>query len=122
MNVKHAEGIKKGRYSVYLLINPINNFPFYVGYTSDPYDRYRSHINDCPKSEVGKKRWKLVQEIRSVGLNIQMLVIATYAQRGQAMRHESKIIKEKLQKPEAILNGTLNNIEKSYSFHAPSLF
>ena len=122
MNIKYADEIKKGRYSVYLLINPINNSPFYVGYTSDPNDRYKSHINKCQKSVIGGIRWKLIQEIQSVGLNVQMLIIETYGQRGKAMKSESKIIKEKLNNLEPILNGTLNNIVKNYTFHVPSLF
>lgn len=121
MNIEYSNKVKADRYSVYFLINSLNDSPFYVGYTLDPYGRYKLHLNKCPTSKIGKLRWKLIQELQAYGANITMLIVATYPYRHQAMKHESKIIKKMLEK-DHILNNSMNNCVESYSFHAPSLF
>lgn len=94
MAVKYLPGIKMNRYSVYQLINPFNESPFYVGYTGDPNDRFRSHWNKEPKSKEGKLRWKLITQIRNCNKTLELQVIETFTYRSQAMKYESKKLKQ----------------------------
>ncbi len=54
--------MKKPYYIIYMLVDPRNHKPFYIGQTQYPYLRYKEHRN--PSDDDQSDRAKRIREIR----------------------------------------------------------
>ena len=54
--------MKKTFYTIYMLVDPRNRKPFYIGQTQYPYLRYKEHRN--PSNDDKSDRAKRIREIR----------------------------------------------------------
>lgn len=122
-SIKYQENVTPGRYSVYRLVNPFNDEHFYIGYTSDVYSRFRSHMKGPPASNSaqGKARWELISLCGSRGERVKMEIVATFAYRGLAMKLECKLIKEALERGDRIFNVSVSSLNQFLSYHRASI-
>lgn len=82
----------RNRYDIYHLINTANELPFYVGYTSDLYGRYRVHLKKNPGTLEGAARFRLISALADAGFGFELVVHHSFRYRGDAMRRESAMI------------------------------
>lgn len=111
----------RNRYYVYHLINTANELPFYVGYTSDLYGRYRTHLKKNPGTLEGAARFRLISALTDAGFGFELVVHHSFRYRGDAMRRESAMIKEMLQSGAAILNYQAKDIYQKLGKHLACL-
>ena len=75
------------KWYVYILIDPCDGLPFYVGLTRDPKKRNAAHTADW-----GSKARTRCQEIKSSGSRHEMEVIAQFDSRTYAAQYEQWLI------------------------------
>lgn len=121
MPVMFMQESGRNRYYVYHLINTANELPFYVGYTSDPYGRYRTHVKRNPGTLEGAARWRLIKALADAGFGFDLVVRRSFRYRGDAMRHESAAIKEMLLRGSPILNYPAKDIYQKLGKHLAGL-
>lgn len=64
------------RWYLYVLVFPITSEPFYIGMTSSPAKRLRSHIKNLPKIPKTPKE-QTIAELRSLGKRPKLHVLAS---------------------------------------------
>jgi predicted GIY-YIG superfamily endonuclease len=117
MPITFEPGVTKNKYYVYVLMNPFNDSIFYVGYTGNLDNRFRSHKNQYSATKEGQARWELISLIHATGRELTMRVIKSYPYRGMAMRFESAMIKQAYERNEPLLNYSSKDIQVNLSRH-----
>lgn len=117
MPITFEPGVTKNKYYVYVLMNPFNDSIFYVGYTGNLNNRFRSHSSQPSTTKEGQARWELISLIHAAGRELTMKVIKSYPYRGMAMRFESATINQAYERNEALLNYSSKNLQVNLSRH-----
>lgn len=73
---------------VYLLVNPVNKMPFYVGISNDPCQRLCEHKSKF----VNPHKREVIKAIEASGLEVGMVVVDFKKSREEALDAESKWI------------------------------
>ncbi|HDZ39215.1 MAG TPA: hypothetical protein ENH62_13195 [Marinobacter sp.] len=121
MPIKLAPGVRDNNYFVYVLENPFNNTIFYIGYTGNLKDRFRSHVRKTPSSIEGKARATLIMSIHRAGEEITMTAVKSYSYRGLAMKFESTMIYEAYDRNEPLLNAPSKHLQSNLEWHLNSI-
>ena len=93
---------------VYLLIDPRDNRPFYVGCTKNPRNRFDGHHSDW----ANRTRRRII-EIKEAGHGCKMWVVRAYNTKAEARDYEDSLIASHMANGTRLLNGTFFNILKS---------
>lgn len=75
------------RWHVYWLIDPRDRKPFYVGYTVNPANRLKNH-----KYDAGQGGWARHQDLRELGLSIELEVLGIHDNENDAAWHEADLL------------------------------
>lgn len=121
MPITYMPGSGHSRFCVYHLVNPANELPFYIGYTTDPSDRMKSHLKGNVATAEGCARHAVITTLAFAKLPITMEIHRTFPYRGQAMRHESATIKGMLSGDVPILNSSARSLESRLATHLAAI-
>lgn len=102
---------------VYMLVNPINQIPFYVGITNSPDLRFEDHL----ESKEGKKRAEIVSNIKSNGFIPLMVILERKIDRKSARRSEIFWIELLSARGVPIVNKEILNGIECVAFHTSGI-
>ena len=78
--------MKKPSYTIYMLVDPRNHKPFYIGQTQYPYLRYKEHRN--PSDDDKSDRAKRIREIRKARKSPLFVELESTSRKTSALMRE----------------------------------
>jgi hypothetical protein len=83
------DGARRGKYYVYLLVDPRNGLPFYVGKGKN--NRCHAHRKEALEGRRGA-RYNVIREILIAGMEVEIRKIKWFDDSREALEYEAGII------------------------------
>lgn len=80
---------KAKTHSIYHLVDPVDRSVRYIGKSTNPRARYRTHCKEAAaRQDTAKQLW--ISQLARIGLKPVLIIIATYPDEASARQRESQ--------------------------------